>query len=284
MCSVGLAAQSQCEQTLGIRSAVQLAPSAFLASMAASSDLIHQVLPSRLHDVSPPSLDDAISEWSQGHDQPPPATPASHHQRSWDTCRVNATAEALLDNAPDAKTRARLLAAYSKESGAWLNVLPVSSLGLKMEDDTIHIAVGLRLGSPLCRPHPCQHCGEEVDQSGTHGLSCRRSEGRHYRHATINNIVHRALSTARIPSRLEPLGLSRSDGKRPDGVTVVPWKNGKQLVWDATCPDTSAPSHLSLTSTEAGLFKWQLNPPVVFDWHLVAMGGYETFWREILLV
>ena len=35
---------------LGIRSAVQLVPSAFLASAAGSSDLIHQILPPRLHD------------------------------------------------------------------------------------------------------------------------------------------------------------------------------------------------------------------------------------------
>lgn len=35
---------------------------------------------------------------------------------------------------------------------------------------------------------------------------------------------------ARIPSILEPAGLSRSDGKRPDGVTIAPWKSGRPLV------------------------------------------------------
>ena len=61
-----------------------------------------------------------------------------------------------------------------------------------------------------------------------------------------------ALSTAKIPSRLEPSGLYRSDGKRPDGASVVPWKSGKLLVWDATCPDTFAPSYNGLASSEAG--------------------------------
>ena len=28
---------------------------------------------------------------------------------------------------------------------------------------------------------------------------------------------------ARIPSTVEPTGLSRSNGKRPDGLTLVPW-------------------------------------------------------------
>ena len=56
-------------------------------------------------------------------------------------------------------------------------------------------------------------------------------------------IIHRTLSSAGIPSRLEPPGLSRSDGKRPDGVTLAPWSLGRPLVWDATCPDTFVPSH-----------------------------------------
>ncbi|KAG7312232.1 hypothetical protein JYU34_001704 [Plutella xylostella] len=44
----------------------------------------------------------------------------------------------------------------------------------------------------------------------------------------------------------------RDDGKRPDGMSLVPWKRGRLLVWDATCVDTLAPSHLPSTSTEAG--------------------------------
>ena len=55
-----------------------------------------------------------------------------------------------------------------------------------------------------------------------------------------------------IPSMLEPPGLLRSYGKRPDGVTVVPWKCGKLLVWVATCPDTFS---LSYSSHVAALAK-----------------------------
>ena len=44
------------------------------------------------------------------------------------------------------------------------------------------------------------------------------------------------MSVAHLSSRLEPTGLSRSDGKRPHGVTLVPWKGGRLLVWNATYP------------------------------------------------
>ncbi len=119
-----------------------------------------------------------------------------------------------------------------------------------MDNDVIRVAVGLRLGVPLCEPHQCRHCRAEVDHLGTHGLSCRFSKGRHSRHATI---IKRSLGTAKIPSHLEPTGLYRPDGKRPDGASIVPWKGGKVLVWDATCPDTLAPSYANLATREAGV-------------------------------
>ena len=49
-----------------------------------------------------------------------------------------------------------------------------------------------------------------------------------------------------------PPGLSRSDGKRPDGAAIIPWSSGKPLVWDATCPDTFACSYLGLSAQSAG--------------------------------
>jgi len=50
----------------------------------------------------------------------------------------------------------------------------------------------------------------------------------------------------------ESAGLSRDDGKRPDGVTLLPWAKGKPLEWDITVPDTYADSHLADTATTAG--------------------------------
>ncbi|KAL5470854.1 hypothetical protein EMCRGX_G028892 [Ephydatia muelleri] len=58
--------------------------------------------------------------------------------------------------------------------------------------------------------------------------------GRHFRHAMLNDLLHKALSFANVLYRLEPTGLDPADGNRPDGITTVPWSNSRLLVWDAT--------------------------------------------------
>ena len=60
------------------------------------------------------------------------------------------------------------------------------------------------------------------------------------------------MQRAKIPAAKEPPGLLRSDNKRPDGVTLIPWKQGKCLAWDVTMPDTYAQSHLPTTATNVG--------------------------------
>ena len=138
---------------LGIRSAVQLAPSAFLASAAASSELAHMILPTNMQPTQLSYVDEALVIWSQGCQEQPLTGVAAHHQKSWDSLRLFSMADTLLKNTTDELNRARLLAASCKESGAWLNALPITSLGLRMDDTTIRISMGLRLGIPLCRNH-----------------------------------------------------------------------------------------------------------------------------------
>ena len=53
-------------------------------------------------------------------------------------------------------------------------------------------------------------------------------------------------------SRAIKAGTYRPIDKRPDGVTLAPWKCGQLLVWDATCPDTFAPSYRTHATSEPG--------------------------------
>jgi hypothetical protein len=55
-----------------------------------------------------------------------------------------------------------------------------------------------------------------------------------------------------VNSTLEPNGLSRDDGKRPDGMTLVPWIKGQPLVCDVTVVDTLADSYVLKSSEVSG--------------------------------
>ena len=127
----------------------------------------------------------------------------------------------------------------------------MSSCGLRLDDEAVRVAVGLRLGTSLCEPHTCV-CGTVVNALGTHGLACKRSAGRIGRHQLLNDIIWRAINRANIPAVKEPQGLVRSDGKRPDGVTQIPWSEGKCASWDVTVTDTLAASNVSASSSAAG--------------------------------
>lgn len=148
-------------------------------------------------------------------------------------------------------SKARLIAAAVPESGAWLQTLPSPNIGTHLPNESFRIATALRLGCDVCQPHKCS-CGAEVTSKGYHGLSCRQSAGRWSRHHSANDVISRALGTAGVPTLKEPPGCSKSDGKRPDGLTLILWARGKSLVWDFTCRDTFAPSYLSSTSARVG--------------------------------
>ncbi|KAF2893128.1 hypothetical protein ILUMI_13047 [Ignelater luminosus] len=68
-----------------------------------------------------------------------------------------------------------------------------------------------------------------LDTLEAHGLSCQKGSERSSRHAANNNIINRTLESVGLPSILEPVGLMREDGKRPDGLTLVPWRRGRSL-------------------------------------------------------
>jgi hypothetical protein len=50
----------------------------------------------------------------------------------------------------------------------------------------------------------------------------------------------------------EPSGLCRTDGKRPDGLTLVPWQSGKALTWDVTVATTLAESYVTSSANASG--------------------------------
>ena len=140
---------------LSICQVVDVAPLAFLASTLATANIVQTILPVSLQSLPLPFMHETLSQWSQGQSNTPPEGTGAHIKQCWDHQRMYVTADMLLANAPDDLAHTCLLTASTKESGAWLHGLPITSLGLTMDmDDTIlKIAVGLRLGTTImCSP------------------------------------------------------------------------------------------------------------------------------------
>jgi len=238
-----------CLGGLGCRKAGDIALPAFVSSMNSVSNLVEAIL-SNVNVADTDELAEAVESWKRGLQDDVPVPVHESSQKEWDTPRAHSILESLLARA-DQVERARLLSASLKETGVWLNAIPVPSLGTQLTPEVLRVAIALRVGAKVCEAHSCR-CGIGMDVRGLHGLSCRYSSGRHPRHAAMNDVVKRALQRAGLPSVLEPPGLDRGDGKRPDGITVFPYRNGKSLIWDCTCVDTFAETHLNDSAVEAG--------------------------------
>ena len=141
---------------------------------------------------------------------------------------------------------------YCTHSGDFLNAVPCSAVGTRLDDTSLRLAIALRLGAIMCAPHTCV-CGVQVGGDGTHGprlqkvsrpsnASQRRQrpdqEGAGLRQYTVI-----AGTKFVVPWRWQA----------PDGLTVLPWANGRCLVWDFTCPDTLAASHLNRVVLGSGV-------------------------------
>ena len=218
---------------IGIIKATSITSSAYISSKLSCVELEASLLPDNLPlPPSPGDLDHAFTNWKACSNTN--ALPSSTRQRGWSLAVFQNTQQSLLSSTVDAQDEARLLASAQKESGAWLEALPVPSLGLHLSDNELRVVVSLRLGVPTCAEHTCT-CNEKVGILGTHGLKCKKTKGRFSRHHAVNDIIARALNLANFPSMLEPSGIVREDNKRPDEMTNVPWSHGRHLVWDCHC-------------------------------------------------
>lgn len=235
---------------LGIRRVSSLALPAFLASAAGTLPIQSDILGTKSVDPDT-AFDSSRSTWLQLAGVQDPTVMPGHKQSHWDRPLLNEALSTLEDSLQDTYDQARVKASQSPHASDWLYALPIAARGLRLDNETVRVAVGLRLGVAICEPHLCA-CGANVSARGAHGLSCSLGFGRQARHSNINDLIHRSLNRAGIPAIKEPSGLTRSDGKRPDGQTLIPWSGGRTLLWDATVIDTVATSYIQETAAAAG--------------------------------
>ena len=67
-------------------------------------------------------------------------------------------------------------------------------------------------------------------------------------HSNLNALIKQIFYSTHIPSVLDPRHLYRTDQKRPDGLTLIPWAVAKQLLWDVMVVDSLAPRRISAGS------------------------------------
>lgn len=235
---------------LGLRNVTNLCFSSYLGSFFSTYELLQEIIPSSVQLTVNISIE-ARNSWQVITNIEPLNETNSIHQRLWDNEICSSIHQEILATHTSDVEQARILANVAKDSSAWLNALPRSSLGTLLDNQSFRISVGLRYGLPICHPHTCV-CGAEVDQFGRHGLACKKCSGRKTKHESINDLIKRALLTCDVPALREPTGCNRADGKRPDGLTLIPWKRGKPLIWDFTCAGTTCQSYVRVTRRHAG--------------------------------
>ena len=82
-------------------------------------------------------------------------------------------------------------------------------------------------------------------------VSFVKQPSRSARHHTLNDLVAHSFALAGVPK--QPVGLLRSDGNRPDGITLIPWQSGKSLCWDVTVTCPLAESYVDRAVCGAGV-------------------------------
>lgn len=87
------------------------------------------------------------------------------------------------------------------------------------------------------------------DQSrGDRGLCSHQKQAEHSTITTSTIPHNHSLVEKAIPSTKKSTELlSQTNGKRPGGLTCVPWQAGKVAACDVTVANTTADSHLSYT-------------------------------------
>jgi hypothetical protein len=136
-------------------SVIALTQSAFLASVASTSESQARILLTPATSHENPACDQTKQNWMAKSNE---ACPTDIRQRAPDKVMVDVEYRALLSRQIEPFHRARLLAASSERSGDWLYALPISSCGLRLDNEEVRIAAGLRLGCAPCQPHRCP-CG-----------------------------------------------------------------------------------------------------------------------------
>ena len=202
----------------GIQTPCDIATSAFLSSFVSTQQLSVLLHPQCATD----SFASALDIWLNKASCAVILTDDSAKQSNWTSPVYRKKFSSLLALCND-QDKGRLLGCACIGSGDWIDNLPSSTLQLDLTIDEFCVATGYRLGAPIASTFKCV-CVSFCDTDGAFALICSKIAAPFRRHNNCNILIKLLLSAAGLPSTLEPLGLLRKNGIRPDGVTLSSWK------------------------------------------------------------
>ena len=133
---------------VGVRSVVALAPSAFISSMRALGSTVPTIFPAGPSKRQiQPSMKPSPSGRHWGARPLLQARTVLSRGRGTMECKPRG----LLLDCCSAPTSLIALASAAPASGSWLNARPCTNLGLRLGNEELCLALGLRLGAPLSR-------------------------------------------------------------------------------------------------------------------------------------
>ena len=130
---------------LGIRKSSDISLPCYISSATSATSLVEAIL-SSVTDLAPFNVSAEVEKWkATGNGLVEPNGESVFRQKAWDNPLIESIQEHLLSNA-DQYSRARLLASFRPESGAWLSAIPVPSLGTQLCPEELRIATALQTG------------------------------------------------------------------------------------------------------------------------------------------
>ena len=123
---------------------------------------------------------------------------------------------ALLDSAPDVRSRALVLSSAIPHAGDWLNVVTAFSLGLHLLDCEFRPCLRYWLGLRLFEDGTqCPVCQVATNPFGDHHVGCGGNGDRIFRHNALRDVVFSAAQSAALAPRREVPSLIPSSRSRP---------------------------------------------------------------------
>ena len=196
---------------LNLRRAMLHAPAAYVGSLHQSNALIADILghpPATFAHLSQCLAALAIAtlaiatarpEWSSLQDVDVPL-----RQHALSRVIDEASFDAVIDSAPDTRSRALALSSAIPHAGDWLNVVPSSALGLHLPDREFRPCLQYWLGLPIFTEGGrwCV-CQALADPFGDHHVVCGGNGDRIHRHNSIRDAIFSAAQTAALAPRRE---------------------------------------------------------------------------------